>query len=77
MNVTATLYHDVLNKYKSARYAIFTDMIENSMLDMIVVSDTVTDSSSLEAAMQLPKISAIYNNLNGEMFYIKARMLTD
>ena len=65
MNVTSNAYHAVLSEYKSAKYAIFTDMIENSMLDLIVVSE-----SGLE-------ISAIYNNLMGDSFYIKSRMLTD
>lgn len=31
-------YHSVLYKYKSAKYAVFTDMIENSMVDLVVVS---------------------------------------
>lgn len=44
-------------------------MIENSMLDLIVVSE-IDDTT-------VPAISAIYNNLGGESFFIKARMLTD
>jgi integrin alpha FG-GAP repeat containing protein 1 len=65
LNVTSNAYHSVLSEYQSAKYAIFTDMIENSMLDIIVVSE-----SGLE-------ISAIYNNLMGDSFFIKSRMLTD
>ena len=40
LNVTSTPYHEVLSKYKSARYAVFTDMIENSMLDLIIMSES-------------------------------------
>lgn len=69
LNVTANEYHEVLSKYKNARFAVFTDMIENSMLDLIVVSEN--DDTTV------PTISAIYNNLGGESFFIKARMLTD
>jgi len=39
LNVTQNAYHSVLQKYTNAKYAIFTDMIENSMLDLIVVSE--------------------------------------
>ena len=38
--MTDNKYHKVLHKYQNAKYAIFTDMIENSMLDLIVVSDS-------------------------------------
>lgn len=69
LNVTSNDYHEVLSKYKNARFAVFTDMIENSMLDLIVVSE-VDDTT-------VPTISAIYNNLMGDSFFIKARMLTD
>jgi len=37
--VTSNDYHSVLYKYQNARYAVFTDMIENSMLDLMVVSE--------------------------------------
>jgi len=43
-------------------------MIENSMLDLIVVS---------QESEQPNQIQAIYNNLQGSSFFIKARMLTD
>jgi integrin alpha FG-GAP repeat containing protein 1 len=69
LNVTTNPYHSVLYKYQNARYAIFTDMIENSMLDFIVVSEP--DDSSV------PTISPIYNNIQGDSFFIKARMVTD
>ena len=44
-------------------------MIENSMLDFIVVSEPDDNT--------VPTISPIYNNLQGDSFFIKARMLTD
>jgi len=43
-------------------------MIENSMLDLIVVSEPVPNA---------PQIQQIYNNLQGESFFIKSRMLSD
>lgn len=42
MNVTANEYHRVLYRYKNARFAVFTDMIENSMLDLMIVSQPET-----------------------------------
>ena len=50
------------------------------MLDLVIVSKssvTRTEKELLEGKKNMPYISAIYNNLYGEMFYIKARMLTD
>ena len=40
LNLTASLYHESLKKYEKAKYAVFTDMVESSMLDIIVVSDS-------------------------------------
>lgn len=37
-NITSNVYHGVLHKYQNAKFAVFTDMVENSMLDLIVVS---------------------------------------
>jgi len=39
LNVTANDYHQVLSQYSKAKFAVFTDMIENSMLDLVVVSE--------------------------------------
>ena len=50
------------------------------MLDMIIISKssvTRTEEELRKGKKNIPYISAIYNNLFGEMFYIKARMLTD
>jgi len=73
LNVTFNDYHAVLSKYQHAQYAVFTDIIENSMLDLIVVNEPTKNGGDDET----PEIAAVYNNLNGEAFFIKARMLTD
>lgn len=64
LNVTQTRYHKVLHNYQHSKLAVFTDMIENSMLDFLVISDT-------------SQITPIYNNLQGEMFFIKSRMISE
>lgn len=38
LNVTSNQYHEKLNKYQNVRFAVFTDMIENSMLDFMIVN---------------------------------------
>ena len=38
LNMTSSPYHSVLSKYVNTQYAVFTDMIENSMLDLIIIS---------------------------------------
>ena len=74
LNVTATEYHKVLSKFKHAKFAVFTDLIENSMLDIIVVNDhTNMDNIKNDIA----PIAAVYNNLNSVQYFVKARMLTD
>ena len=79
-SLNENVYTKVLGKYQNAKYALFFDMIESSMIDLIVVSKKSvirTDNELEEGLVNMPYISAIYNNLNTEMFYIKARMLTD
>lgn len=66
-----------MSKYKSAKYAFFTDLIENSMLDIIVVSDYPQGYGEGLDGQKLPQLSAIYNNLMSDSFFIKSRMLTD
>lgn len=44
------------------------------MLDMIVVNDP---SSDWNRNHNVPEIAAVYNNLNAEMYFVKARMLSD
>jgi len=53
---------------------VFTDIIENSMLDLIVVNDPTADYNRQH---KIPEIAAVYNNLDAEMYFIKSRMLTD
>ena len=65
-----------MKKYTNTKYALFFDMIETSMLDMLIVSNGEIKNDSPHKPT-IPYISAIYNNLNEEMFYIKARMLSD
>lgn len=74
LNVTANDYHSVLFKYQNAKFAVFTDIIENSMLDMIVIND---GTSSYNKQNNIHEIAAVYNNLNAEMYFVKARMLSD
>lgn len=74
LNVTANDYHAVLYKYQNAKFAVFTDIIENSMLDLIIVNDPTADYNREN---KVPEIAAVYNNLNAEMYFIKSRMLTD
>ena len=38
LNVTSNQYHEKLIKYQNVRFAVFTDMIENSMLDFMIVN---------------------------------------
>lgn len=39
LNLEINLYHNVLSKYTKAKYAVFTDMVENSMLDLMIISE--------------------------------------
>lgn len=77
LNVTSNDYHQVLFKYQNAKLAFFTDLIENSMLDMIVVSNFPTGIGMAVDGSPLPEFSAIYNNLLSDSFFVKSRMLTD
>lgn len=43
LNTTFNDYHPVLSQYKNAKFAVFTDIIENSMLDIIIVNDASAD----------------------------------
>jgi hypothetical protein len=47
------------------------------MLDIIVVSDYPQGYGQDENGMIIPEISAIYNNLGSDSFFVKSRMLTD
>ena len=50
------------------------------MLDLIIISKSTverTESELKSGKKPLYYISPIYNNLHGDKFYIKSRMLTD
>ena len=51
------------------------DLVENSMLDIMIVTDVGSAQVSKHSKKQ--SIHTIYNNLQESMFFIKARMLTD
>lgn len=74
LNVTSNDYHPVLSQYQNAKFAVFTDIIENSMLDLIIVNDPTADYNRNN---KIPEIASVYNNLNAEMYFVKARMLSD
>ena len=61
-----TVYSKVLSKYSNAKDAVFFDLVENSMLDILVCNGT-----------EKSEIRAIYNNQHSDMFFVKANMLTD
>lgn len=61
-------YSRVLSKYKHVQYAAFFDLIENSMLDIIMVSGKPGEEL---------KIKTIFNNIDRTAFFIKSRMLSD
>lgn len=46
------------------------DLVENSMMDLLVVSTP-------QASDQFQPLQPIYNNLQSQNFYIKARMISD
>jgi hypothetical protein len=47
------------------KYAVFFDLNENSMMDILIVKGPTAD------------ISAIYNNFGKDAFFLKARMISD
>lgn len=74
LNITANDYHSVLSEYKHAKFAVFTDIIEQSMLDLIIINDPTSDYNKEN---HIPEIASIYNNLNPENYFVKSRMITD
>lgn len=61
-------YSRVLSKYKHVQYAAFFDLIENSMLDIIMVDNKPGEGL---------KIRTIFNNIDRTAFFIKSRMLSN
>ncbi len=57
----------LLSKYESVQYAAFFDLLEDSMVDMLIVT---SEKGSL-------KVHAIYNNIDRTAFFLKARMISD
>ena len=47
LNITDSPYHAVLAKYTNTQQAVFTDMIENSMLDLIIISNPSAEKESV------------------------------
>lgn len=70
LNLTASAYHAALSKYTKAKYAVFMDLVENSMMDLLVVSQP-------QPGDQFEPVQPIYNNLQSQNFYLKARMISD
>jgi hypothetical protein len=57
----------LLSKYESVQYAAFFDLLEDSMVDMLIVTNE----------KGLLKVHAIYNNIDRTAFFLKARMISD
>lgn len=62
----------LLNNITDVQYAVFFDLMEDSSVDILIVTDKVLASE--ETGTQL---KAIYNNIDMSNFYIKVRMISD
>lgn len=51
----------MLSKFKHAKYAVFMDLVENSMLDIMVVTDMA--AAPARSSEKKQSIHTIYNNL--------------
>ena len=54
-----------MDKFENVKYAVFFDLNENSMMDILLVKGAQSE------------ISAIYNNFGKEAFFLKTRMVSD
>ena len=63
-----TEYKRVLSEFKYVKYAAFFDLIENSMLDILMVTEHPTEGL---------QIKAVFNNIDRTAFFLKARVLSD
>ena len=61
-------YQKKLEVMPYVQSAVFFDLSENSMMDILLVQQEPGKASFL---------SAIYNNYSKDQFYLKARMLSD
>ena len=61
-------YRSIFSSYTNTLYAAFFDLLEDSMVDVLLV---YKDDSGVI------RISAIYNNVDRTSFFLKARMVSD
>ena len=52
----------MLSKFQNTKYAVFMDLVENSMLDIMLVTDLGSDQAS-RSGEKKQSIHTIYNNL--------------
>lgn len=55
----------LLDKFDKVKYAVFFDLNENSMMDILIVKSPNSD------------LSAIYNNFAKDAFFLKTRVVSD
>jgi hypothetical protein len=54
-----------LDNFDNVKYAVFFDLNENSMMDILLVKGSTAE------------ISAIYNNFGKDAFFLKTRVISD
>ncbi|CDW73884.1 UNKNOWN [Stylonychia lemnae] len=64
-NLQYNQYQNLLDQFDKVRYAVFFDLNENSMMDIILVKGEKSE------------ISAIYNNFAKDAFFLKSRVISD
>jgi hypothetical protein len=64
----AEAYRNVLQRFSNPQYAAFFDLMENSMLDILVVTHSASEGL---------KINTLYNNIDRTSFFLKTRVLSD
>ena len=58
----------MLDKFDKVRYAVFFDLNENSLMDILIVKGAGSSTAD---------ITAIYNNFGKDAFFLKTRMISD
>ena len=66
-DITGAEYGETLKNYKNAQYAVFFDLMEDNMIDIMVITG---DGGS-------KKVNALYNNIDQGNFFMKVRMVSD
>ncbi len=61
-----------LSKFSNVQYAVFFDLMEDSGVDILVVTE-----KTLASGEQGTALKAIYNNIDMSNFFIKVRMISD